>query len=75
MTRENIIDEFLQKDQLKGHKIEEKLIYYDISKKATLFALILSIMVDIFGFSLIIPLLPRNVASFGQGALFFTELQ
>jgi DHA1 family tetracycline resistance protein-like MFS transporter len=71
MSNEDIIDKPLQNDKLKGNKIEEKLIRYNISKKITLFTLILSITVDIFGFTLIIPLLPGIVESFGQGAIVY----
>jgi len=44
---------------------------YSIDPRKAMFTIILSIMVDVFGYSMVLPLLPKIVTDFGSSALFF----
>ncbi|MFX1366702.1 MAG: MFS transporter [Promethearchaeota archaeon] len=59
------------RNNMRRKSIEEKLVQYNISKKATIIALLLCIVVDIFGFTLILPLLPSIIEDFGGTPLVY----
>ena len=48
----------------------EKLKNYSIDPRKAMFTIILSIMVDVFGYSIVLPLLPEIVKNFGSSAIF-----
>jgi len=47
---------------------QEYLLKYNISPRKAMFTLVLSIIVDIFGYSLVIPLLPNIIADYAGGS-------
>ncbi len=50
---------------------EEQLKQYQINPNRAMFTLILSILVDVFGFSMVLPLLPSLAISFGADNLMY----
>ena len=48
----------------------EKLKNYSIDPRKAMFTIILSIMVDVFGYSMVLPLLPAIVTELGMSAIF-----
>jgi len=48
----------------------ESLLKYDINPSKAMFTIILSILVDVFGYSMVLPLLPSIVDNWGESALF-----
>ena len=63
-----LTEEILAIDGLSLETQEEKLKRYNINKKSLLSFLSLAILVDMFGFSLILPILPSNYSDFGAAA-------
>ena len=48
----------------------ETLLKYDINPKKAIFTIILSILVDVFGYSMVLPLLPAIAQTFGASDIF-----
>ncbi|MHA1824361.1 MAG: MFS transporter, partial [Promethearchaeota archaeon] len=48
----------------------DSLLKYDINPRKAMFTIILSILVDVFGYSMVLPLLPSIVENWGESALF-----